>query len=60
MVQKFLHLKKIARLMAPPIDLSDMPEITDFSGFWLAKDRLSGKVKPRLVQGDDGKMPTGG
>ena len=34
--------------MATPIDLSDMPEITDFSHFWLRADRLSGKVKPRL------------
>ena len=50
--------ERIEQLMATPIDLSDMPEITDFSGFWLAKDRLSGKVKPRLVQGDDGKMHT--
>ena len=50
--------EKIARLMATPIDLSDIPEITDFSQGWLYRDRISGKVKPRLVQGDDGKMHT--
>lgn len=50
--------ERIAQLLQTPIDFSDMPEITDFSGFWLAQDRLSGKVKPRLVQGADGKMHT--
>ena len=40
------------------IDFSDSPEITDFSGFWLRQDRLSGKIKPRLVQGEDGKLVT--
>ena len=40
------------------IDFSDSPEITDFSGFWLRRDRLSGKVKPRLVQGEDGQLVT--
>ena len=48
--------EKLARLMSTPIDLSDFPEI-DFSQGWLYRDRISGKVKPRLVQGDDGKMP---
>ena len=49
--------EKLARLMATPIDLSDIPEI-DFSDGWLYRDRISGKVKPRLVQGADGKMHT--
>ena len=40
------------------IDLSDIPEITDFSEGWLRRDRLSGKVKPRLVQGEDGELHT--
>ena len=40
------------------IDFSDIPEITDFSEGWLYRDRISGKVKPRLVQGEDGKMHT--
>lgn len=45
----FFHtLRESLKLMATPIDLSDMPEITDFSHFWLRADRLSGKVKPRL------------
>lgn len=49
--------ERIAELMARPIDLSDLPEI-DFSEGWLRRDRLSGKVKPRLVQGEDGELHT--
>ena len=40
------------------IDLSDIPEITDFSRGWLRRDRLSGKIKPRLEKGEDGKLHT--
>ena len=50
--------ERIAELKAWPIDFSDIPEITDFSEGWLYRDRISGKVKPRLVQGEDGKMHT--
>ena len=55
---KFFTPERIAELMATPIDFSDIPEITDFSEGWLRRDRLSGKVKPRLVQGEDGQLHT--
>ena len=54
----FFTPERIAQLEATPIDFSDIPEITDFSGFWLRQDRLNGKIKPRLVQGEDGKLVT--
>ena len=54
----FFTPERIAELNSTPIDFSDIPEITDFSGFWLRRDRLSGKVKPRLVQGEDGQLVT--
>ena len=52
----FFTPERIAQLEATPIDFSDILEITDFSGFWLRQDRLNGKIKPRLVQGEDGKL----
>ena len=54
---EFFTPERIAELLATPPDLSDLPEI-DLSEGWFRSDRISGKVKPRLARGEDGKMHT--
>ena len=53
-----MSAERAAEIKAREIDYSDIPEITDLSRSWLRRDRLSGKIKPRLEKGEDGKFHT--